>query len=318
MIKEFSKLNTVKKNIEGLWNHEPYVKKYKNAKYTKKNPELEHILNRLKTVNKLLKINVRKGSNILELGFGAGQSASLFLREGYRYTGIDISKSLVNYAKKKNKKFIKDKKASFYVGSMDKRLRFKNEKFDAVIIIGALQYVMDINGCMKEIKRVLKKRGKLILAQSNSFAIMDIIEPRKFIRFLIRVIFKEKFMYSYSTTLKSTIIENTELKKLLKVNGNEKWLNFKFFSSGHYDPWNFKGRRRILGYDRIKKVLKRYNFEFITYSFGGVFFYRSKKDIIKIIFYILNILLNGLYKMRIFNFILDRIGSSNIFVLKKS
>lgn len=42
---------------------------------------------------------------------------------------------------------------------MDKRLRFKNEKFDAVIIIGALQYVMDINGCMKEIKRVLKKEN---------------------------------------------------------------------------------------------------------------------------------------------------------------
>ena len=83
MLKKSEKLNIVKKNIKGLWNHEPYVKKYKNVKYTNKNPGLDHILNRLKTVNKLLKINVRKGSNILELGFGAGQSAGLFLKEGY-------------------------------------------------------------------------------------------------------------------------------------------------------------------------------------------------------------------------------------------
>ena len=173
-------INSVETNIKGLWNHEPYVKKYKSVKYTKKNPELQHIFNRLKTVNKLLKTNVRKGSNILELGFGAGQSASLFLREGYKYTGIDISKSLVNYAKEKNKKFIKNKKASFYAGSMDKKLKFKNEQFDAVIIIGALQYVMNINGCIKEIKRVLKKDGKLILAQSNSFAIIfaNVVFPK--------------------------------------------------------------------------------------------------------------------------------------------
>ena len=49
-------------------NHEPYVKKYKNAKYNDKNPELDHMLNRPITVNKLLKKNVKK-SNILELGF---------------------------------------------------------------------------------------------------------------------------------------------------------------------------------------------------------------------------------------------------------
>ena len=177
---------------------------------------------------------------------------------------------------------------------------------------------MNLNGCIKEIKRVLKKRGQLIIAQSNSFAIEDIISQRKFIKFLMIVIFKEKFTYSYSTTLKSIIIEITGLKKLLKINGKEKWLNSKLFISGDYNPWNFKGKRRILGYDRIKQILKSYNFDFITYSFGGVFFNSNKNILLNIIFYFFNILLNGLYKFKIFNFILNRIGSSNIFVLKKS
>ena len=317
MVSKSEKLNIVKKNIKELWNHEPYVKKYKNAKYNNKNPGLDHILNRLKTVNKLLKQNVNKNSFILELGFGAGQSASLFLKNGYNYTGVDISKSLVNFAKSKNKKFVKNKKAFFYASSMDKKLKFKSKQFDVVIIIGALQYVMNLKGCMNEIRRVLKKRGKLILAQSNSFSIEQIISPRNFIKFLMIVLFKEKFTYSYSTTLKSTITENTGLKKFLRVNGNEKWLNSKIFTSGDYNPWNFKGKRRILGYDRIKQILKIYKFDFISYIFGGVFFNSNKNIILNIIIYILNILLNGLYKFKIFNFILNRIGSSNIFVCKK-
>ena len=293
-------MNSVERNIKGLWNHEPYVKKYKNAKYTNKNPELDHMLNRLKTVNRLLKKNIRKKSSILELGFGAGQSASLFLKEGYKYTGVDISKSLVDFAKSNNEKYVKNKLASFHVGSMDGKLKFKSNKFDAVIIIGALQYVMNINGCMKEVKRVLKKDGKIILAQSNSFAIMDIIDPRKFIRFLIRVFFKEEFMYSYSTTLKSIILENLRLKKLLNVNGREKWLNSSFFISGEYNPWSFKGKRRILAYDRIKKILKKHNFKIISYDYGGVFFYRKKNIFLNTIFFILNFILNTLYKLKIF------------------
>ena len=311
-------MNSVERNIKGLWNHEPYVKKYKNAKYTNKNPELDHMLNRLKTVNRLLKKNIRKKSSILELGFGAGQSASLFLKEGYKYTGVDISKSLVDFAKSNNKKYVKNKLASFHVGSMDKKLKFKSNKFDAVIIIGALQYVMNINGCLKEVKRVLKKDGKIILAQSNSFAIMDIIDLRKFIRFLIRVFFKEEFMYSYSTTLKSIILENLRLKKLLNVNGREKWLNSSFFISGEYNPWSFKGKRRILAYDRIKKILKKNNFKIISYDYGGVFFYRKKNIFLNIIFFILNFILNTTYKLKIFNFLLNRIGSSNIFVFSKN
>ena len=201
---------------------------------------------------------------------------------------------------------------------MEKKLRFKANQFDTVIIIGALQYVMNLNDCMKEIKRVLKKDGIFILAQSNSFAIMDIITPGKFVRFLIRVIFNEEFMYSYSTTLKSIILENKGLKKLIGVNGKEKWLNSWLFTNGDYNPWNFKAKRRILAYDRINKILKKHNFQTISYDYGGVFFYRKKNVLLNIFFKAMNVMLNVLYEIKVFNFILNRIGSSNIFVLKKN
>ena len=96
---------------------------------------------------------------------------------------------------------------------MDNKLPFKQNSFDAVVIIGALQYVMNINQCLSEINRVLKKEGIFILAQTNAFGINEIITPRRFFQFLMRTIFNEQFMYSYSTTLKSILTENKKLKK---------------------------------------------------------------------------------------------------------
>jgi hypothetical protein len=145
---------------------------------------------------------------------------------------------------------------------------------------------------------------------------MDIISPRKFIKFITRVIFNENFMYSYSTTLKSIILENTKFKKFLRVNGNEKWLNTNLFMSGENNTWSFKGKRRILAYDRIKNKLKKHKFESISYDYGGVFFYRKKGVILNSLFFFLNMSLNFIYKFKIFNFFLKRIGSSNIFVTR--
>ena len=104
MIKKNKK---VLKEIKNLWNHEPYVKKYKDTKYTNKNPEMRHMENRMRTVTILLKKNLVKNARILELGLGAGQSARKFLNAGYNYTGMDISSSLIKFAKEKKKKYLK-------------------------------------------------------------------------------------------------------------------------------------------------------------------------------------------------------------------
>ena len=54
---------------------------------------------------------------------------------------------------------------------MDKKLKIKYNSIDVIIIVGALQYVININFCMNECKRVLKDNGHLIIAQTNTFQI---------------------------------------------------------------------------------------------------------------------------------------------------
>ena len=56
-----------------------------------------------------------------------------------------------------------------------------------------------------------KKNGHLIIAQA-AFSINEMITLRKFIVGISRIILKEEFQYSHSTTIKSILLE-TKLKK---------------------------------------------------------------------------------------------------------
>ena len=134
----------------------------------------------------------------------------------------------------------------------------------------------------------------------------------------MRTIFNEQFMYSYSTTLKSILTENKKLKKKFNITGRENWINSNFFKSGLFSPWSFKGKRRILSYDRILDFVKRKNFFCAEYRHGGIFFYKANNFISRTIFEFFNLILNALYQLKLFNFILKRISSSNIFLFKKN
>ena len=64
---------------------------------------------------------------------------------------------------------------------MDKKLLIKSNSIDVIIIVGALQYVINPNFCLRECRRVLKQNGYLIIAQTNTFQINEMIHPRKFL-----------------------------------------------------------------------------------------------------------------------------------------
>ena len=163
------KKNINKKSIYGLWNHYNYVKKYNNLKYTDKDGHLYHMTGRKSMVVKYLnKLNLGKKITILELGYGAGQNAKDFMKYCKKFYGVDISAPLSKFAKNNNKRSVKSGKAKFLTGSIEEKLIIKSNSIDVIIIIGALQYVMDLEYCFKECRRVLKYNGQMIIAQSNT------------------------------------------------------------------------------------------------------------------------------------------------------
>lgn len=309
-------LNSYKKNISNLWNHYSYVKKYDNYKYTSKDKITHYLEGRRDVVIKYLnKLKLGKKTTILELGYGAGQNAAHFMKFCNKFYGIEISVHQANFAKKRNKGVVSRRKAKFLVGSMEKKFKIKSNSIDVIIVVGALQYIMDLNKCFSECRRVLKKDGKLIIAQTNTFSINEMKKPRKFIVNMARILLNEQFQYSHSTTLKSILLE-TKLKKYFKKYKNSWWMNSWLFNSGLEDTWNFKVKRRLLSYNRLKKIIKNKNFS-ITSSCSSPFFYNNKNILSKIIFCSLDFILINLNKIFIFSFFLKHVGASTMFLCEK-
>ena len=100
---------------------------------------------------------------ILDVGCGTGFSMQEIKDSDFKVKGIDISQPMLDIAKKKG---FKVKKADF------KKIPFKDNEFDAIISISALQWIHGkaydeivdyYTDTAKEFKRVLKKKGKAVI-----------------------------------------------------------------------------------------------------------------------------------------------------------
>ena len=113
-----------------------------------------------------------KNKKILDAGCGTGIAANFFNCQ----TGIDPSEKLIEIARKKHPKI------EFIVAKAEK-LPFKNNEFDAVISVTAIQNFDDIEKGLDEIKRVGKEFVLTFLKKS---------EKRDFIERTIKRLFETK------------------------------------------------------------------------------------------------------------------------------
>ncbi len=110
-------------------------------------------------------IKLKNKSNILDVGCGTGDSLVLLnkLNENLNLYGIDISEKMLKRADKKL-----HKKAVLKLGDVE-NIRFQEKSFDYVINTEAFHHFPDPNKATKEMSRVLKKNGKLIIADINFY-----------------------------------------------------------------------------------------------------------------------------------------------------
>lgn len=99
-----------------------------------------------------------KNKYILELGCGFGEASIYFAKKGARVVASDISFKMVNFVKKLAK--FNNTKIEVYRFSCYK-IPFPDNSFDVVYAANLLHHV-DIDSCVKEIKRVLKEDGAFV------------------------------------------------------------------------------------------------------------------------------------------------------------
>ncbi len=103
------------------------------------------------------------GKNVLDIGCGIGYGSKIMYdhKPQLEFFGCDKDENAIEYANSKYGKYIKFKKTNAH--SMD----FGDAYFDNVVSFETLEHTDDGNSFIKELKRVLKKNGILILSTPN-------------------------------------------------------------------------------------------------------------------------------------------------------
>jgi ubiquinone/menaquinone biosynthesis C-methylase UbiE len=105
---------------------------------------------------------VGRGKRVLNVGCGDGEY-NLFLKTRFdEVIGVDVNESDLLIAREVN-----SRKGIKYIKCGAENLPFSDNYFDEVICVDVIEHVRDDKKALKEMNRVLKKDGKLILTVPN-------------------------------------------------------------------------------------------------------------------------------------------------------
>lgn len=103
---------------------------------------------------------LEKGDKLLDVGCGDG-TVGYFSKNNYRYVyGIDVSETALKIAKERSI-------ITKTININDETLPFEDNYFDAVTCLDVIEHVFEPVDLIKEIFRVLKKGGFLIISTPN-------------------------------------------------------------------------------------------------------------------------------------------------------
>lgn len=96
----------------------------------------------------------------MEIGVGPGSLLLRMAKKGYAVTGVEIRKDMAYEARKRVKE------AGYDVDIIQRsasNMPFKDETFDSIVMTFVLAEIKDYDAMIKEVRRVLKKKGKVII-----------------------------------------------------------------------------------------------------------------------------------------------------------
>jgi arsenite methyltransferase len=112
--------------------------------------------------NALKAINPKKDDKYLEIGFGSGVFIKKYMSHVSKIAGIDYSEDMVKLASDINRKLVESGKAEFKQGYASS-LPWADNEFTVVAAIEVFYFLNDTEKTLKEIFRILKSGGRLII-----------------------------------------------------------------------------------------------------------------------------------------------------------
>lgn len=122
-------------------------------------------------------MGLKGNEKIIDIGCGSG-TFSRALAKKYpkaQITGVDISEHAINFARRKNAKEANIGNLDFISASIS-AIPVKNGSFDVAIVSHLIEHVENPENDLKEVNRILKRNGVLILTTPNYFSLWPLAE----------------------------------------------------------------------------------------------------------------------------------------------
>lgn len=122
--------------------------------------------------NLLRVLNLKKGEDVYDLACGQGYFANVFAHLGANVVASDISKKLIETAKKDSKPARPHEgeggeKVVFYITPAHRAQFLKENSIDTIVIVLAIQNIENVSEVFAECNRVLKNDGRIVIVLNH-------------------------------------------------------------------------------------------------------------------------------------------------------
>jgi len=109
---------------------------------------------------------IKKSDIILDIGCGSGEASVNSSKKAKSIVGFDIDSQNIKFARilAKSQHLTN---VEFSTMDANKKLPFKNDQFTKIFVFDVLEHLKNRSRTIKEIKRILKKNGSLLLVVDN-------------------------------------------------------------------------------------------------------------------------------------------------------
>jgi len=111
----------------------------------------------------------KKGERVLDVGCGTGTYGLEFSKMGLEVTCLDMSKRMLDIAKKKSRDM------NMILGNAQE-IPFKDNTFDLIVGVTLIEFLDEPEKAIQEMRRVLKQNGRIVLGVLNKFSLFALYE----------------------------------------------------------------------------------------------------------------------------------------------